>query len=84
MKLLIQGCGYIGEVHLRMIKTFKLCDVAICDINEDRLKELSKKYDIDECYMDLVKAVQQPFDGVIICTPNFLHQTDVETCIKAG
>lgn len=84
MKLLIQGCGYIGEVHLRMIKDFDLCDVAICDINVERLKELSKKYQVDEYYSDLKEAVKQPFDGAIICTPNFLHKRDLETCVKAG
>lgn len=84
MKLLIQGAGYIGEVHLKTIRTYDLCDVALCEMNEARLNEVADKYHVDERYTSLDEALKHPFDGVIICTPNFVHKSDAEKCIRAG
>ncbi len=84
MKLLIHGCGYIGEVHLRSILNFKLCEVAICEINGERLDVVAQKYGVEEKYNSLEEALQNDFDGVIICTPNFTHKEDVEKCVMAG
>ncbi|MHC1771797.1 MAG: Gfo/Idh/MocA family oxidoreductase [Flexilinea sp.] len=84
MKLLIQGCGYIGEVHLKSIVNYKLCDVALCEVNEDRLSSLAATYGIKEIYHSLDDALEHQFDGVVICTPNFAHKTDLEKCVKVG
>ncbi len=84
MKLLIQGAGYIGEVHLKSIVTYKLCEVALCEMNEARLQEVAARYHVTETYTSLDEALQHPFDGVIICTPNFAHKGDMEKCINAG
>ena len=40
MKLLIQGAGYIGEVHLKTIRAYDLCDVALCEMNEAKFAAL--------------------------------------------
>lgn len=84
MKLLIHGCGYIGEVHLKTIINYNLCDVAICEMNENRLTEIAKRYNVTEMYTSLDEALKHSFDGVIICTPNIAHKSDLEKCVKAG
>lgn len=84
MKLLVNGCGYIGKVHLKTIVTNKLCDVAICEIDPARLAETAKEFGITECYSSLDEALRHPFDGVVICTPNFLHLSDMKKCMDAG
>ena len=84
MKLLINGCGYIGKVHLNTIRKFGLCDAAICDINPERLEETASEFGIEETYHSLDEALKHPFDGVVICTPNFAHEPDVEKCLDAG
>lgn len=84
MKLLVNGCGYIGKVHLSSIRNFNLCDVAICDINEERLEETAREFQISEKYTSLEEALCHPFDGAVICTPNFVHEPDVEKCLRAG
>jgi predicted dehydrogenase len=53
MKLLIQGCGYIGQVHLKTIRNNNLCDVAICETNPARLQEVAKKFGVSETYASL-------------------------------
>jgi len=84
MKLLIQGCGYIGEVHLNTIRKFNLCDVALCEMNEKRLLEMAARYSITEIYTSFDEALKHQFDGVVVCTPNFAHKGDVEKCIMSG
>lgn len=84
MKLLVQGAGYIGEVHLTSITKYKLCEVALCEMNEERLRIVAEKYQITETYTSLEEALLHPFDGVIICTPNFAHKGGLERCIRAG
>ncbi|MEG0494512.1 MAG: Gfo/Idh/MocA family oxidoreductase, partial [Clostridia bacterium] len=84
MKLLIHGCGYIGEVHLKSIINFHLCEVALCETNQERLKEIARRYDVAETYTSLDEALKHPFDGVVVCTPNFTHADDLEKCVAAG
>ncbi len=58
--------------------------MALCELDAERLVSLSQKYGVSETYQNLDEALKHQFDGVIICTPNFLHKNDLEKCIKAG
>lgn len=84
MKLLIHGCGYIGEVHLKSILNYQLCEVALCEQNKARLEEVAARYGVKETYLSLDEALRHPFDGVVVCTPNFAHCGDLEKCARAG
>lgn len=84
MKILINGCGYIGRVHLKSIQTFHLCEAAICDVNPERVKETAEEFDIEETYTSLEEALEHPFDGVVICTPNLFHEDNIRKCMEAG
>lgn len=84
MKLLVNGCGYIGKVHLATITRFKLCDVAICEIDPARLREAAAEFGVTECYESLDAALERRFDGAVICTPNFAHLDDMKKCMDAG
>lgn len=84
MKLLVNGCGYIGKVHLTSITKFKLCDVAICEIDPARLREAADEFGVAECYGSLDEALRHEFDGAVICTPNFAHADDTRKCMDAG
>lgn len=84
MKLLIHGCGYIGEVHIKSIIRYQMCELALCEMNEDRLSEVAERYGIQETYTSLEQALKHPFDGVVVCTPNAAHARDLEQCVQAG
>ena len=84
MKVLVNGCGYIGEVHIRTLRRYALARVGICDINPARLKAISAKYEVTECHASLAEGLRAGYDGVVICTPNSLHLADAELCLKAG
>lgn len=85
MKILIDGTGFIGEVHLKILLKYKLADVAICEINKDRLSEIINRYDIEEYYSDFNEAFDKGiFDGVVICTPNNIHAEHAIRFLKKG
>lgn len=84
MKLLIDGCGYIGQVHLHTLSTNHLCDVALCDIDPNRLAEMAARYGVTETYASLDEALRHPLDGAVICTPNIAHAQDLARCVGAG
>lgn len=69
------GCGSIGKRHLAVIDANEETEiVAICDIDEDKGKELAEAYsgiDFYSDYMDLLK--RDDIDIVSIATPHGLH-----------
>lgn len=84
MKILINGCGYIGRVHLNSIRKYQLCDVAVCDVNPRSVEEAAREFDVQETYTSLEDALKNPFDGVVICTPNSFHEDHIRKCMEAG
>lgn len=74
VKILIDGVGFIGEVHLNILRKYDLADVVICETDRDRLSEIIKKYKIKEYYTDIDEALKNDyFNGAVICVPNHLH-----------
>jgi UDP-N-acetyl-2-amino-2-deoxyglucuronate dehydrogenase len=68
------GCGRISAQHFSVIKAITEIELrAVCDIKEDRAKEVAKKYKVDwyKDYRELLK--RNDIDLVSICTPNGLH-----------
>ncbi|MEM3560732.1 MAG: Gfo/Idh/MocA family oxidoreductase [Candidatus Aenigmatarchaeota archaeon] len=81
----IGAAGFIGEVHTRAafeIPNAKL--VAIADINEERGKEVAKKYNTKwyKDYNDMLK--KEDIDAVIIATPDDLHLDPAIAAAEAG
>ena len=73
MRILIDGAGFIGEVHLNILMKYDLADVAVSETNRDRLDEIINKYGIKEYYLDIDEALKNNYNGAVICTPNHLH-----------
>lgn len=73
MKILVVGCGSIGERHIRNLKMLSLDKIIACDKNPERLVLMKEKYDIQETYMELQEAIEQGIDAVLICTPPSTH-----------
>lgn len=84
MKILIDGCGYIGRVHLKSITKYHLCEAALCDVNALLLEETAAEFGINETYGSLEEALEHSFDGAVICTPNSLHEEHIRKCMEAG
>ncbi|WP_153445942.1 Gfo/Idh/MocA family protein [Vibrio algicola] len=75
IKIAVVGCGRISKNHFGSIEKldseFEL--VAICDNNEDVLKDHAKKYNVPG-YLSIDDLLQnETLDLVTLCTPSGLH-----------
>ncbi|MDQ0246399.1 putative dehydrogenase [Bacillus fengqiuensis] len=80
------GCGSIAQHrHLpehAMNENVEL--VAVCDINEERAKEVAEKYGV-KAYTSYEELVQSgEVDAVSVCTPNYLHAPVSIAALNAG
>lgn len=78
------GCGWIGELkHISyLLKTEDAELTAICDINEEVLANVVKKYNLTnvKTYTDYKELCADPdVDAVHVCTPNGFHH-DMTMC----
>ncbi|MFJ5714351.1 Gfo/Idh/MocA family protein [Neobacillus sp. NPDC093127] len=80
------GCGSIAQHrHLLEYKANKFVElVAVCDINEERVKEEAEKYGATAYinYEELLKKGE--VDAVSVCTPNYLHAPISIAALEAG
>jgi predicted dehydrogenase len=70
--VLIVGGGSIGERHLRTFQEIG-CDVALCEVNADRRREIAGRYDVKREFASVAEAARQTWNGVVIATPAHLH-----------
>ena len=82
-RFLLAGCGTIGERHAKLAAE-KGVLVAVCDIDEKKVKTFSAKYN---CYgytslKEMLKNKEA--DALLVCTPNGLHATHSISGLKAG
>ncbi|WP_085768286.1 Gfo/Idh/MocA family protein [Nonlabens spongiae] len=81
----IIGCGRIAQRHAQHINnTEGLNLVAVCDIDENKAKELGAEYSVPHIKNagDLFKI--EDIDVVAICTPNGHHAEHSISALKAG
>jgi len=83
MKILVVGCGSIGERHLSNLLSLGHHDVAVCDANETRLKDIQTRYTIP-AYLHLTEALETNPNLSLICTPNHLHLPIAMQVAKTG
>lgn len=84
MKFAIIGCGRIANRHAEHIsKRGEL--VAVCDIKENRAKELAELYNA-RYYINIVDLLQKEkgVDLISICSPNGLHAKQTIQSLNAG
>jgi predicted dehydrogenase len=88
LKAAIVGCGLIATR-----KYFPICKrlknkvdlVAICDMNENLLKQMAAQYGVSKTYTDFSRMLtDQKLDVVIICTPPAIHMKQVIEALEKG
>lgn len=84
MKLLILGCGSIGERHLRNLLSFFNGEIAVCDQRAFRLAVIERKYKV-LTFADYQKALRTfAPTAVLVCTPTNYHVAQALAAVRNG
>ncbi len=80
------GTGSISELHLNAyLRNPNAAITAICDVNEDRARQVAAKYGADKTYSDYNALLADPdIDAVSICTWNNTHAPISIAALKSG
>lgn len=80
------SCSGMAQNHMLAVKDHgQAALVAICDIDEAKLKEAGEKMDVPAMYTDYRELLKHPgLDLVIIVTPDQLHREMIEAALEAN
>ena len=69
LKCAVIGLGWFGEIHLDTLNEFPIVDIkAICDTREDHLKEIGRKYAIENCYTNYHDLLNDKNIEIVVIT----------------
>ena len=72
-RILIVGCGSIGERHLRCFQRTGRAELAVCDVNESLLATVCQRYQVPGFRDASAALAAGPYQGVVICSPAHTH-----------
>jgi len=86
LRIVFVGCGRVTQWHLSsMLKIKNVEPVAVCDKNEDLVRQVARRFGIKRCYTDFYQMLgEEEVDIVDICTPPQTHPTLSIQAIEAG
>lgn len=86
IKIGIIGTGNIADIHLgAYAKNPDIEIYALCDINEERVKTMGKKYGVSRIFTDMNEMLKlKEIDAVSVCTWNSQHAPCTITALNAG
>jgi predicted dehydrogenase len=81
----VVGGGTVSDRHLDGLTKLAMTDlVAVCDVDEDRVREKAREYDL-KAYTDLeAMLAREDLDWLHLCTPVQTHLDLATTAIKEG
>ncbi len=84
MKAGLVGIGYLGKIHLKLLKELfqekRISGVGIYDINYSELERLAKEYEVQK--FDTLEELVEKSDVVDIVTPGETHFEIAKKCIE--
>jgi predicted dehydrogenase len=72
-RILIVGCGSIGERHLRCFQRTGRAELASCDVNESLLATICQRYQVPGFRDASAALAAGPYQGVVVCSPAHTH-----------
>lgn len=82
----VVGCG-IGQAHVWAFQSLpeQFEVLAICDVDKARAQKVAAEFDVPLALTDLAELCRMDdLDVIDICTPSFLHFSQVEQVLTAG
>jgi predicted dehydrogenase len=84
LRVAVAGCGYWGSKHVRVLHTADdVAELVLVDSRDDRLRSLSRSYQVSCCYPALGRALEH-VDAVVVATPPSAHVPLALAAIEAG
>jgi predicted dehydrogenase len=85
-KVAIFGTGFIGRVHLDVLRRLEAVEIAgIADPNIEAARRLGEGFGVATITADYREILRDPaIDAVHICTPNALHFSMAKEALEAG
>ncbi len=87
VRLGIVGAGAIAQVgHLPALKRLKGVEVVgICDNDMSKARTLADRFGVADVYEDIEELMEyDALDALVICTPNHLHESQIDAALAAG
>lgn len=72
MKILVVGCGSIGERHIKNLIDISSHNIIAFDTSKERLDVIKGHYDVETCD-NIERCFDYGVDAVIVCTPPNSH-----------
>ena len=83
LKILVIGCGSIGERHIRNIKSVTAAEVIACDQQKERREYIKDTYKL-KVFRNYGEALKENVDAALVCTPTNAHITPALAAIRQG
>ncbi len=87
MRLAVVGTGAIAQMaHIPLLAKMRGAHlVALCDNDGAKARALADRFEIPDVFTDLEELLDSDeLDGVVIATPNHLHEPHVLSALRAG
>ena len=85
VKCAVVGTGIFGEIHVHTYSTYEKAELLmICDLNEKRATEISKKYGVRYTTDYNEIAENDEIEAVSVATPDFAHKDIVVKMLENG
>jgi len=83
-RIVIAGCGSIGQRHARLLSQRPDIMVELCDSNEGSLAETTRVIGDRPCHHDFDAMLATQPDILVIATPHTLHADQAIAAMRAG
>lgn len=83
-KILVVGCGSIGQRHARLLSARKDVKLYIADRLEENREYCQENFSVIEAFEDYSLALKEGMDGVFICVPTGLHIPFAKLALDSG
>jgi len=86
MNLAIAGCGAIARDHLNALRGIDALNlVALCDIDEQSVRRMSRECNVSQCYTDFSEMLKKEHLSIVsILTPPQTHASMAIEAISHG